>query len=41
MIIVNTVWPFLGNFGGHWQERLYTNTAATYYGPDDRDASTL
>lgn len=41
MLIVNTVWPFAGRYSGKWKVRIFTNTSATYYGPDDRDASTL
>ena len=37
MVIVDTVWPFLT--GG--QKRLYTNRTASYFGPDNRDASSL
>jgi hypothetical protein len=37
MVQVDTVWRFLG-FGA---TRLYTNRLATYYAPDNRDASQL
>ena len=37
MVKVDTVWRFLG-FGGN---RLYTNTIATYYAPDNLDPSNL
>jgi prepilin-type N-terminal cleavage/methylation domain-containing protein len=37
MVTVDTVWPFLG-LGGR---RLYTNRTASYFGPDNRDASSL
>ena len=33
MVTVNTVWPFQG--------KLFTNRAATYYGPDNRADSSL
>jgi prepilin-type N-terminal cleavage/methylation domain-containing protein len=37
MVTVSTVWPF--NMLGRM--RYFTNTTATYYGPDNRDASSL
>jgi prepilin-type N-terminal cleavage/methylation domain-containing protein len=37
MVTVDTVWPFLG-LGGR---RFYTNRTASYFGPDNRDASSL
>ena len=37
MLSVDTVWPF--NMLG--RVRYYTNTTATYFGPDNRDASSL
>jgi type II secretory pathway pseudopilin PulG len=37
MVTVDTVWPFT-MFG---RQRLYTNRTANYYGPDNRDASSL
>jgi type II secretory pathway pseudopilin PulG len=37
MVQVDTVWRFLA-FGG---PRLFTNTVATYYAPDNADASNL
>jgi len=37
MVTVDTVWPFLTSSG----TRLFTNRTATYFGPDNRDASSL
>jgi len=37
MVTVDTVWPFLALHG----KRLYTNRTASYFGPDNRDASSL
>lgn len=37
MVIVDTVWPFPTGRG----VRLFTNRTASYFGPDNRDASTL
>lgn len=38
MVMVETVWPLRTLRYG---QRLYTNTTATYFGPDNRDASSL
>ena len=38
MVRVDTVWVFYG-FGG--MKRVFTNTTANYFAPDNRDASTL
>jgi prepilin-type N-terminal cleavage/methylation domain-containing protein len=37
MVTVDTVWPFVRR----GSSRLYTNRTATYFGPDNRDASSL
>ena len=37
MVTVDTVWPFLTGSG----RRLFTNRTASYFGPDNRDASSL
>ncbi len=37
MVMVDTVWPFPTRTGF----RLYTNRTATYFGPDNRDISSL
>ena len=37
MVRVDTVWPFLTLAG----RRVYTNTTVSYFGPDNRDASSL
>jgi type II secretory pathway pseudopilin PulG len=37
MLTVDTVWPFKSYSG----TRLFTNRTATYYAPDNRDASSL
>ena len=37
MVTVDTVWPFLTHHGKH----LFTNRTASYFGPDNRDASSL
>ena len=37
MVTVDTVWPFLTLHG----RRLFTNRTASYFGPDNRDASSL
>ena len=38
MVTVDTVWPFLTL---HQGTRLFTNRTASYFGPDNRDASSL
>ena len=38
MVLVNTVWPYRTYRG---KTRLFTNTTASYFGPDNRDASSL
>jgi prepilin-type N-terminal cleavage/methylation domain-containing protein len=37
MVSVDTVWPFLSRSGS----RLFTNRTASYFGPDNRDMSSL
>jgi prepilin-type N-terminal cleavage/methylation domain-containing protein len=37
MVTVDTVWPFRTSQG----QRLFTNRTATYFGPDNRDVSSL
>jgi prepilin-type N-terminal cleavage/methylation domain-containing protein len=37
MVTVDTVWPFLTRSG----TRLFTNRTASYFGPDNRDVSSL
>ena len=37
MLLVDTVWPFPTSTG----VRLYTNRTATYFGPDNRDVTSL
>jgi hypothetical protein len=37
MVAVDTVWPFLTRTG----TRLFTNRTASYFGPDNRDMSSL
>jgi prepilin-type N-terminal cleavage/methylation domain-containing protein len=37
MVAVDTVWPFTSYTG----RRLFTNRTATYFGPDNRDLSSL
>jgi prepilin-type N-terminal cleavage/methylation domain-containing protein len=37
LVMVDTVWPFLTPQG----KRLFTNRTASYFGPDNRDASSL
>ena len=37
MVAVDTVWPYLSRSGS----RLFTNRTASYFGPDNRDASSL
>jgi hypothetical protein len=37
MVTVDTVWPFLARSG----TRYFTNRTATYFGPDNRDMSSL
>lgn len=37
MLIVDTVWPFIGSKG----TRYFTNRTATYFAPDNRDLSSL
>ena len=38
MVTVDTVWPFLTRQATH---RLFTNRTVSYFGPDNRDASSL
>jgi hypothetical protein len=38
MVIVDTVWPLWTLRG---KRMLYTNRTANYFGPDNRDASSL
>jgi prepilin-type N-terminal cleavage/methylation domain-containing protein len=37
MVTVDTVWPLTTRYG----TRLFTNRTATYYGPDNRDVSSI